>query len=168
MPAVTSGFHILEEWLEFNKVCARRAICDLLGFTLFPRYCVHDRSVAISAKSESPPSAANRHIGIHLECVTWQFAHAACKKLLAIKRHEQFTTLRLRAQAMEQAHRVKALEDVAIFGMLRFAPVQVDEALNVLEAGDDALLPRRASAVLFGGSGLRQVPPQGRRGQGQS
>ena len=62
---------------------------------------------------------------------------------------QAWPAFRERAQAVEP-HRIKPLENVAVFAMLRRATVLLGEALDFLEAGDDALLVRRASALLLG------------------
>ena len=48
-----------------------------------------------------------------------------------------------------QTHGIEALEDVSILAMLRGTAVLLDKALNVLEPGDDALLPWGATAGLL-------------------
>ena len=65
-----------------------------------------------------------------------------------IQRRKQHAALRQSAQAIE-ANGVEPLEDVAVLSMLRGATVLLDEALNFLESGNDALLARRASARLL-------------------
>ncbi len=49
-----------------------------------------------------------------------------------------------------QAHGVEALEYVAILTMLRRTPVLLGEALDFLEARDDALLTGRPSGLRLG------------------
>ena len=53
-----------------------------------------------------------------------------------------------RPQTIE-AHGIEPLEDVAVFAMLRRASMLLDEALNLLEAGDDAFFARRAARSFF-------------------
>ena len=65
-----------------------------------------------------------------------------------VQRRKQGAALLKRAQAVE-AHGIEPLEDVAIFPVLRRAAVLLDKSLDFLEAGDDALLARRASALLL-------------------
>ena len=65
-----------------------------------------------------------------------------------VQRRQQGAAVLERAQAVE-AHGVEPLEDVAVFPVLRGATVLLDEALDFLESGDDALLARRASALLL-------------------
>jgi hypothetical protein len=55
----------------------------------------------------------------------------------------------LLAQAVK-THRVKALENVAVFPMLGNAPMLLDETLNILKAGDDPLFARRAASLPLG------------------
>ena len=65
------------------------------------------------------------------------------------------------AQTVE-AHSVQPLENVAIFAMLRRAAVLFDEALNFLEAGDDAFFARRPAAS-SSSRPRRQALREGRR-----
>ena len=66
-----------------------------------------------------------------------------------IQRRKQHAALRQSAQAIE-ANGVEPLEDVAVFSMLRGATMLLEETLNLLESGDDALVARRAFALLLG------------------
>ena len=68
---------------------------------------------------------------------------------MLVERGHQGATVRMGAQAVE-AHGIEPLEDVAVFAVLRGAAVLLDEALDLLEPGDDALLARRAPALLLG------------------
>jgi hypothetical protein len=63
-----------------------------------------------------------------------------------VQRRQQRTALLLRAKTVKP-HGVEALEDIAIFAVQGRAPVLFDEALDVLEARDDAFLLRGASAL---------------------
>ena len=60
---------------------------------------------------------------------------------------KQATAFRQLAQAIE-AHGIQPLEDVAVLPVLRSTAVLLDESLDLLEAGDDALLARRPAALL--------------------
>ncbi len=62
---------------------------------------------------------------------------------LMVERHQQRAAVLLLADAIKP-HRVQPLEDVAAGAMARSVAVCLDEALYVLEAGDDPLLARRA------------------------
>ena len=65
-----------------------------------------------------------------------------------IQRREKRAAFLEGPQAVE-AHGIEPLEDVAVFAVLRRTSVLLDEALDVLEPGDDALLARRAAALLL-------------------
>ena len=65
-----------------------------------------------------------------------------------IERRKKRAAFLKRAQPVK-AHGIEPLEDVAIFPVLRGAAVFLDKALDLLESGDDALLARRASALLL-------------------
>jgi hypothetical protein len=61
-----------------------------------------------------------------------------------IQRLQQCTTFRKLAKAIE-TYRIEPLEDVAVLAVLRRAAMLFDKPLDLLEAGDDALLARRAA-----------------------
>jgi hypothetical protein len=65
-----------------------------------------------------------------------------------IEGRQQRSAVLLRAQPVE-AHGIEPLEDVAAFPVLRGLAV-LHKPLDVLEAGDDPLLARRAPALLLG------------------
>ena len=65
-----------------------------------------------------------------------------------VQRLKQRAAFRKLAQTIE-AHGIQPLEDVAILPVLRSAAVLFDKTLNLLEAGDDALLARRAADLLL-------------------
>jgi hypothetical protein len=63
-----------------------------------------------------------------------------------VQRRKQGAALRKRTQAVE-AHGEKPLEDVSVFPVLGGAAMLLDELLDFLKSGYDALLARRASAL---------------------
>ena len=84
-----------------------------------------------------------------------------------IERRKQRAAVLKRAQAIE-AHGIEPLEDVAVFAVLRGAAVLLDEPLDLLEPGDDALLARRPAALLLRLRRSRRVRRAVRRGRGHS
>jgi hypothetical protein len=69
------------------------------------------------------------------------------------------TAVLLRPQTI-QPNGIEPLENITILAVLRQAAKLLDKALNVLEAGDDALFARRSPACLFRRLKFRQFRRQ--------
>ena len=78
------------------------------------------------------------------------------KQSLMVQRFEQCAPFQKRTKAFEP-HRVEPLEDVEVFAMPRCAAVLLDESLNLLEAGEDALFLRRPPFCFLGRRELREL-----------
>ena len=87
-----------------------------------------------------------------MQTVLFLIALAALAYVLAhlvVERLQDRPALLERTQPVE-THGVEPLEDVAVVAVLRRASVLIHEALDLLEARDDALLARRAPGRLLG------------------
>ena len=71
----------------------------------------------------------------------------AGKKPLMIERFKERLAFRNLAQPVEP-HGVESLENIPVLAMAGRSPVLVDEALDFLETGNDALFARRAAGSL--------------------
>ena len=72
-----------------------------------------------------------------------------------VERREHYAAFFERAKTVEPDG-VEPVEDVAILAMLWFPTMFIDEALDVLEPSNDALLARRTPALLFRLREIRQ------------
>ena len=96
----------------------------------------------------STPSCGQKLVIVELVGGADRSRLRARQKPLMIEGFKQGAAIVQLAQAIE-AHGIQPLEDVAVFPVLRGAAVLFDEPLNLLEAGDDALLARRPARSFF-------------------
>ena len=159
--------HLLEQRLEPLEVLAfwRLAISSAARLSALVRTC---RSSVMSAAPASHPELGqqfvivDRLVGALPSRLPRPPAALDDPAAQAATRHSV-----KRAQAVE-AHGIQPLENVAVFPMLRGAAVLLDKPLNLLESGDDALLARRAAALLLRLREVVQFASAVRRGRGHS
>ena len=147
-PRVEFPLNLLEQRLEAVEILAFLAVGDFLGRALLGGRADMAEFGDVGRRGGVHPELGQKLVIVEFVDGAGRGSFAARQKPLMIQGCKQRAAFVQLAETVE-AHGIQPLEDVAILAVLRGAAVLLDETLNFLEAGDDALLARRPARSFF-------------------